>query len=801
MISSVAKPLQNDYDTIIIDLLTRYGLDNRNVQHFVQTVAQQTRALRRIPKLLNPAKQNSNNKASVTESETQEDVTTKDEKRKPGFFSRLENVQNTYNKRGLLGVFFDYLKNKQPDTPAKEVSTDVFKNKQKDKTAPNLTRETKVKEEKNNLIERSLEKLEKYQEIFGKRGAIGVVQNIFKDFKSTRNNPLTQNATKITNNEQNINNNTVNRATTIGPKSLLPKAKGTEQELPLTDTEGQQSQKQNIFRKFTVVLGGIDEQGKKDFKGIFETVLQDFTTKQQKQTSRLQQPPPNEGYESAGGEGGLFDLITDIAMLRAMGSRVGAPKPGGSKWYKPWTWGRGKPGKPGIPGKPGRMPRLPGKFGGLSRLLGLFGLGAAAAGTAAQALPATPTPLPTTTTPPVTPSAPKPVTPPTPPPAASAPKPPSVPSAKPPAAPAPIKPGLPAPAASAGKGILSKAGGLLGKLALPVQTVLEAGGNVTESYDELSKRKDLSGFEKYGIGSAALAGAAPDVLSYLDPTTYFGGWGGFFGDEGLSGEALNAIGAKEEGLTMGQSLRKRGTEFVEQMHDIHAQYGDWGLGAFDNSINEKLAGKTKAQKQGYVLRDINKALTEDQWKMYGRGELPEKEFQQIINNYYTKQGKNDLIKPEGKPPVKVPKQATPEKKESTPLPKTSLPKAPDTIAAAIKPQDQISLPTTLTPKTTEILPSTPPSLTENNVTNNNADKQILSDIAGNTEKTNQNLNNLSQAVFALAKVFDSKSSSGGNSIIVNSGQGVKQYTSASQMSNSNNDTIRSIRRQFLAAIG
>jgi hypothetical protein len=802
VISSVAKPLQNDYDTIIIDLLTRYGLDNKNVQRFVQTVAQQTKVLRRIPKLLNPAKQSSSSKAPVPETDTQEGVSTKDEKRKPGFFARLENVQNTYNKRGLLGVFFDYLKNRQTDTPAKEVSTNSLKNKQKDKPTSNLIRETKVKEEKTNLIERSLEKLEKYQEIFGKRGAIGVVQNIYKDLKSSRNNPLTQNATKITNNAQNINNNTVNRATTIGPKSLLPKVKGTEQELPLTDTEGQQSQKQNIFRKFTVVLGGIDEQGKKDFKGIFEMVLQDFTTKQQKQISRSQQPLPNEGYESAGGEGGLLDLITDIAMLRMMGgARGGAPKPGGRKWNKPSTWFK----RGGAPAPGGAKPgRLPGRFGGLSRLLGLFGLGAAAAGTAAQVLPATPPPLPTATTPPVAPSAPatsvvpKPITP-VPTPTTLPPKAPPIPTTLPP------KPGLLSKAAG---GALAGAGGLLKRLPL-ISTAIEGGTNIYDSFKELAPREDLTATQKISTGGGALAGGAVDVLSGLfDPTT----WGidkmlgvDLFG-EGLSREFLNLVGAKDKGSTMGETLRTRTGDMFTTLN-----------GVLENNL--ELSKKTNNNEFDLVdlLQYIPKAVqltpglgpaaltaaafTHTPEQKNPLGDITTKTATDLAIAAAGGKPEIQKSKPESKPPVKIPKQTTPEKKEFTPLPKPGLSKPPDTIAAAVKPQNQVVPPSTITPKTTEILPSTPPSLTENHVTNNNADKQILSDIAGNTEKTNQNLGTLSQAIYALAKTFDTKGNNGSNNILINSGQGVKQYTSTSQMANSNNDTIRSIRRQFLTAIG
>lgn len=86
-----------------------------------------------------------------------------------------------------------------------------------------------------------------------------------------------------------------------------------------------------------------------------------------------------------------------------------------------------------------------------------------------------------------------------------------------------------------------------------------------------------------------------------------------------------------------------------------------------------------------------------------------------------------------------------------------------------------------------------------NVTNNNnVDNKTLESIANNTQKTNQNLKNLTDAIFSLAQVFNNKSSSNNNNVFI-SGQQQQSYASAAQIAATNVDPIRNIRRRFLPA--
>jgi hypothetical protein len=144
--------------------------------------------------------------------------------------------------------------------------------------------------------------------------------------------------------------------------------------------------------------------------------------------------------------------------------------------------------------------------------------------------------------------------------------------------------------------------------------------------------------------------------------------------------------------------------------------------------------------------------------------------------------------------------------------KINIPSTPTAITETVKPVTPVSsiTPETtkpvepakpLTPETTKVIPPTPSSITESNITNNNSiDKKALSDIVNNTDKTNKSLLTLSDAVFALAKVFDSKSMSS-NSYVINSGNGqAQEYTSSASIATNNVDTIRGVRQQFLAAV-
>ena len=74
---------------------------------------------------------------------------------------------------------------------------------------------------------------------------------------------------------------------------------------------------------------------------------------------------------------------------------------------------------------------------------------------------------------------------------------------------------------------------------------------------------------------------------------------------------------------------------------------------------------------------------------------------------------------------------------------------------------------------------------------------ILKDVASNTANTNDTLDNLSQAIFKLASIFDKKQNSNNNNIVIAGGnQPKQQYPTASQVAASNVDPIRAIRAQF-----
>jgi hypothetical protein len=754
VISSLPKPVQNDLDTIIIDLLSKYNLDNKSVQKFVQTIARQVRDINRLPRILQAVKTGTGDSTKINQEVKEKSETGKN---KPGFIASLENFQNSFNRGGLLGVFFDYLKNRKTEVLPRSTTPEFAKSEQKKKT----------------------------------------------DLS----------------------------------KPLLPtNAKETNQELPLTDTEGQQAQKQNIFRTFTVVLGGVNEQGKKDLKGLFEFVLQDFFKQQMASMSGGRTGVSAAIDESGmpGSEDGssLLDAWLDYKMARML-------LDGGGKGKK--TKPKGKPAKPGArptkpgakPTKPGgavkpKGPRLPGRFGGLGRLLGWLGLGAAAAGTAAQVIPSTPSPA----TPSI-PSGPKPAPlPPGVPPIPSTPKPaplppgaPLIPSTPKPATAVPAK-----PIAQTGKGMLNKAGGLLGKLFLPIVTAVEGIQSVGTTINELSKKENegLGWQQKLSVGTGALAGSAADVVTSFDPTTW--GIDKMFGadifGEGISKEFLNLIGAKKEDQTMGESLRERMIEGGHAVNekakqdiltkinkedeskkremgiiplDIKAmQFGYKDLKDFGTAVS---SGKEKRrmywdnQKQSVVVVMPDKSSIVHKF-VYGKGFQGKPTIEQSNQKTISDKQPSTIVE-QNDPNIITPLNATPISTEKPLIPVTT--KTPELITALTPDTTKSIESTTLTPETTKITSPVPQSITENSITNNNVDKKVLSDIASNTEKTNKSLTTLGDAVFKLAKVFDSKTMSNGNSVLINNNGQVQEYTSTSQIAASNVDSIRGVRQQFLAA--
>jgi len=837
VISSLPKPVQNDYDTVIIDMLTRYGLQNKPVQNFVQAVASTVKSMRRFPRMLMPSKPKTdvqqpdlNNDAKVEDSaEKKPGIISRTAGKVDGFLTKLDNIENTFNKRGLLGVFLEQYKNKQENAKAKIAENNKDRDKNSIELSAQAPDETKTSDDKTNIFAKILTKIDSTLEAFDKKGPLGLVKNIFNTLKPKPDTPTTQksNITQITNKTDSPNTYTANRISNIQNTSVLPKVKGNEQEMPMFDTEGQQSQKQNIFREFTVVLGGVNEEGKKDLKGIFEVIFDEQLTKQQKIYRKGGTEKEQDSGAGDEADEGLLSLLMDVATLKALSGGKGA-----------------KPPKP--PKKPGFFKRLfgggakgGGKGRGLGRLLkigaGLLAGGAAAATVAPKVLPGPPAGAP-----PLPDNIPaKPGTPP-----------PSTPAVKPSAAPT-VPP-------KAGGGMMSKVlgtgGSILSKLITPVIATIEGVQNIGTSIDVLSKEenKELSTGQKIAAGTLAASGGAADIVTgVFDPTT----WGidkafgvDLFG-EGISKEFLNLIGAKEKGKSMGETLRDRSIGLGKQSNEIAKQKAIEEAKKEFKDQKEQLQEKDmglqalniKASNLGYKdLDDFAKAFASGKEKR--RITWDDKSQSVIIINPDNTeeahkfipgkgfQGKPEIITPDNKPqnkvqlPTSIPNLQDVEKPPLTSpvtppatndLVKPGIPPGPISTPVTpfaldfktatqipTPPSLELNQPIALTPDTTKVTPPIPPSINETHITNNTADKAALTDIASNTEKTNKSLGTLSEAVFALAKVFDAKTMSGGNNFLINNGQGgVKEYTSTSQMAENNNDAIRGIRRQFLGAIG
>lgn len=326
MTSSLPKPLQNDFDTIVIDLLSRYSLDNKSVQKFVQGVAQHVRDVRQIPRTLQPAKTSTGR--GVTETKD-----TNESAGKPNFIARLENLQNTFNKGGLLGVFFEYLKNRQTDakakvTPTEELKTDRNKNIDNSVTTSQPTKTT-------TLIEKTVTQLEKLQEAFDGKGLINIAQSILdelkkrsvklpdskikennikqKDISLPTANSSTYNTASQTNNVDNsiIAPQTVNNSTvkTNSAQAIYTKAIDTTTNI---DAGRSQAQSQNLLPdEINVVLGGINDYGENDLKRVLKSVLADVMPKEKRSTDKK----TKEEISSVAGDGGLLGLLADLGQI------------------------------------------------------------------------------------------------------------------------------------------------------------------------------------------------------------------------------------------------------------------------------------------------------------------------------------------------------------------------------------------------------------------------------------------------------------------------------------------------------
>jgi hypothetical protein len=265
------KPIQNDFDTIVIDILTRYSIDNRSVQKFIQAVAEHTRSVTRMPRLLKANKTSSNTTNSDIDNKTKDNV------EKPSFGTRLTSYANTFNREGLLGVFFEYLKNKKQDKIYKDQKTDTPTKVYKTDTTTN-NNFVKEKETQIYQLEKTITKLNNVlQTIADKRGNLGIAKDVVNHYKDRAPyTPVLQTtSTSYTTSPQNtFNSNNFQGKETTGN---IPNIKNDQPATPFVDTEGTQAQQQNVFRKFTVTLGGIDENGESDLIRILRSVFEDLS--------------------------------------------------------------------------------------------------------------------------------------------------------------------------------------------------------------------------------------------------------------------------------------------------------------------------------------------------------------------------------------------------------------------------------------------------------------------------------------------------------------------------------------------
>lgn len=701
MISSLPKSLQNDFDTIVIDILSRYSLDNKSVRYFVENVAQQIRGINRLPRVLKEAKS--------AQRKTQDPTGTEDavsnNKEKPNFLTRLQGYQSAWNRGSLVGVFLEYLKNRREDQQAKLVqqkeNTTLGFTKEKSKQEP-IARtvksekeiverfSNKITETRTNILERVVNNLQKIQEIFSSPGLLGATKSILSEYeksKTAKPVPSVTSTTSYTGSSYNAptnNYSTVNIANTDtdndgsieltrgeaqAQKPLLPP---TKEEPPI------------------VILGGINQTGKDDLESVLKAFFKQRITEDT--STSLKTLDQNSGYEGPG----LLDTYLQYKGIRSLF--------GGSQDKKKTT-----PNKSKSRSKPSTVQPRDSK--------GRF------------------TKKPTTSTPKST-----------------------------------AKPGRFIP--KLGPGGLLRGIGTLGLGMLADWGGQMAGGEIAK--DIYGEEKTAAAYEEYGA----------DV----------------FGLFKASYDATKAIGEVKEAR---EQLEKQEKQTIPL--DIKAMmFGYKDLADFSKAVSsgeEKRRMYWDDKNQAVVV--ISPDKTQEIHKFtYGKGfqGKPEiigpngKQISQTSSNKQTTTSKSMPVQnPEVKP---LPPDAKPPDIEK---PSINLISPPSSI---LPETTKISEPTTsLTPEIATPVSPIPPSITETHITNNNQDKKALSDIVSNTSKTNQSLATLGDAVFKLAKVFDSKTMSGNSSIIVNGNGQAQEYTSTSQIAANNVDSTRRVRQEFLAALG
>lgn len=700
MISSLPKPLQNDFDTIVIDILSRYSLENKAVKRFVESVAQQVRDLTRTPRFLKQVKASNGKEQKDNEIKNDEQVTGKST-----ISTRLEKYQNAYNKGSLLGVFLEFLKSRQTQNVAKTVpSEQTFKNytaKEKDSTpiAQTVKSERNVNNNfqqndnsKTNILEKIVNNLNKVEEIFSGKGALGISKNIinyFRDIKASKVTPPPVTTTSYTTPTENISNITtpVYGASTTNYSTVNANNTTVKSNDSIGVTSGEaQSQVEDLLKdEQVVVLGGINEDGADDLTKIIKAIFEDLVPEERGVPVEQKDKSPLVTDKDAN----LFDAAADLG-LAAMG----------------------------LTGATGLLGKIFGKKGIIRKPLRDKKAAQLKAERAAARAAKTGAPISTTQTKTQ-------VKPPT----VGTPKAPTTSTTTQGSAKVAQAAGTKTATKSLGRSIAKRVpvlGTLLTAafLASELQETaeLEEAGEISE--DEAKKQKagawGGAGGGLAGAAGGAAAGAALGTLILPGVGTVIGGiLGGVAG--GVGGEMLGRAG--------GESLASE-PESSEQLAQTIK----------DETLKEETKTKQttdKKDKKPELSKDIAKQKV---------GE---------ITNETTK-----VLSPEI---AKVAETATP-----------------------------------LSPTTTKASSPVPGSVNETHITNNTPDKKLLTDIANNTEKTNKSISSLGDAVFQLARIFDSKQASG-NSILINNNGQVQEYTSTAQMAANNVDSIRGVRQQFLAA--
>lgn len=692
MISSLPKPVQNDFDTVVIDLLTKYSLDNKSVQRFVQTVAQQVSSINRLPRTLQA------NKTSTSRNVTDKEKVEPD-KTKPNFLTRLENLQNTFNKGGLLGVFFEYIKNRQANAQAKIADTKFAESQQKPYQQIDNQNIVPVKQESTIIENKETTQIQKSQEVFDGNGLLNVVKNILNILKDQLNQTAEPKPIKAINDTilptvatktYNIENQNTDFNTNINPLKNTnyttvnaSNAQSVNNETTSITDEGIQAQKQNLLTgEKVVILGGINREGKEDLTAVLKSVLKDFKPfdiKKQEQVTQQQVAGAEAG-------GGLLSLAADLIILKSVFARL--------------------------------LPMIGGFATGLMRAVPVLTL-----------------------------------------------------------------------MVSAGKGLY------------------ELATQGREKYVEGKKEEyftedgELKGSYLGSVASAVIdpIGAGAAVI------------GGFEDASKMKAEAEERTIIAESKLQTTQlnknaAMKKAGFQDMESFDA--SLYGYTNVEDFKKA---RIEGKLDYSKQKDWRDYLKQKPTAPKVQPVQTAPLSKKvetttpASSSPLKTEQSNQTFNEIILPPPKP-IDQPWSRTPVK--PTPLKEGGLVTKP-TLANIAEEEPEFVIPwkdfsihpnntISLTPDAVKATPPLPTSITETHITNNNIDKQILGDIASNTEKTNKTLLSLSDAIFNLAKTINTGKQAN-NNFVINNGQQAQTYTSTSEMAAHNFDTIRAVRQQFLAA--